>query len=80
MLDILGGPTAPFQISIIRGRLNDIKEGRVSFFEFHVEGRDKMQALLVLEIALACTNRSPEARPPINQVLENLRRVRLSIE
>ncbi|XXG89943.1 hypothetical protein AAC387_Pa12g1824 [Persea americana] len=80
VLDILGGPTAPFQISIIRGRLNDIKEGRVSFFEFHVEGRDKMQALLVLEIALACTNRSPEARPPINQVLENLRRVRLSIE
>lgn len=75
LLDILGGQRAPFQISCIRASKGEIEEGRVSFFEFYVEGRAKKQALQVLEIALACTNWSPEARPPINQVLENLRGV-----
>lgn len=75
LLDLLGGSTAPFQVSCIRERKVEIKEGKIGFFEFYVEGKAKQQALQVLEIALACTNQLPEARPKIDQILVNLRQI-----
>ncbi|KAL5989283.1 hypothetical protein ACLOJK_010173 [Asimina triloba] len=73
VLDILGGPTAPFQKNYISERKEDIREGKISFFEFPAEGEAKSQAFKVLDIALACTHASPETRPTIEQILDNLR-------
>ncbi|KAM7491475.1 hypothetical protein LguiA_034396 [Lonicera macranthoides] len=42
--------------------------GKKEIFEFHCEGKGRRQALKVLDIGLACTNRSPEARPSIEQI------------
>ncbi|KAF5192195.1 Leucine-rich repeat receptor-like protein kinase pxc1 [Thalictrum thalictroides] len=72
VLDMLGGPDAPCQVHCIQDRKEEIKEGVAPFFEFLVEGKARKQALLVLDIALSCTNRSPEARPSIDQILVNL--------
>ncbi|KAF8412132.1 hypothetical protein HHK36_000088 [Tetracentron sinense] len=69
VLDMLGGSKAPFLISCILERKEGIKEGVIEFFEFFVKERERKQALQVLDIALACTNRSPEARPSIDQIL-----------
>ncbi|XP_058095986.1 probable inactive receptor kinase At5g58300 [Magnolia sinica] len=75
VLDLLGGPTAPFQINCILERKEEIKAGKISFFEFIVEGTAKKRALKVLDMALSCTNRSPDARPTIDQILGVLREV-----
>ncbi|OVA01940.1 Protein kinase domain [Macleaya cordata] len=68
VLDMLGGPKAPFQISYILEKKEEIKEGKVEFFEFFVEGNKRKQALQVLDTALACIN-PPDARPSIDQIL-----------
>ncbi|KAK1274961.1 putative inactive receptor kinase [Acorus gramineus] len=72
VLDVLGGSRAPFEISPILERKEHIKEGRIYFFEYFVEGRAKKQAVEVLDIALACTNRAPEARPTAEQIVARL--------
>ncbi|KAK1284866.1 Inactive leucine-rich repeat receptor-like serine/threonine-protein kinase [Acorus calamus] len=72
VLDVLGGSRAPFEISTILERKEQIKEGRIYFFEYFVEGRAKKQAVEVLDIALACTNREPEARPTAEQIVAQL--------
>ncbi|PIA49066.1 hypothetical protein AQUCO_01300126v1 [Aquilegia coerulea] len=72
VLDMLGGPEAPYQIHCILERKEEIKEGVAPFFEFIVEGKARKQALLVLDIALSCATRSPEARPSIDQILPSL--------
>ncbi|KAF6173013.1 hypothetical protein GIB67_006389 [Kingdonia uniflora] len=69
VLDILGGPKASTQISCILERKKEIKEGVYVFFECLVEGKGRMQAFQVLELALACVNKSHEARPSIDKIL-----------
>ncbi|KAG6781165.1 hypothetical protein POTOM_014054 [Populus tomentosa] len=39
---------------------------------YTVEGKERKQALLVLDIALQCADKVPEARPPIEQTLRRL--------
>jgi hypothetical protein len=53
-------------------RMEEIKKGDIEFFEFIVEGKERKQALLVLDIALKCADKVPEARPPIEQTLRRL--------
>ncbi|KAK9143977.1 hypothetical protein Syun_013377 [Stephania yunnanensis] len=69
VLDMLGGPRAPLEISCIVTRKDEISEGVLGFFEFIVEGRERKQALRVLDLALACTNKFTEARPSMEHVL-----------
>lgn len=61
VLDILRGPVE------IKGNLKDIQED--DLFEFCVEGNERMQALRVLDIGLACLNKSPESRPTIQKIM-----------
>ncbi|XP_022733403.1 probable inactive receptor kinase At5g58300 [Durio zibethinus] len=72
LLDLLAGVTDPGYIKCIVDTKESVKLGNNAFFEFHVQGKERNQALKVLDIALACTNRSPEARPSIEQILLNL--------
>ncbi|PON41979.1 Tyrosine-protein kinase [Trema orientale] len=77
ILEILGGPEGTNMVMAnklvkenIKGRL---KEGEIEFFEFSLkEGKERKQASQVLDIALACTNRQPEARPLIEHILLHL--------
>ncbi|KAK9143965.1 hypothetical protein Syun_013365 [Stephania yunnanensis] len=69
VLDMLGGPRAPLEISCIVKRQDEISEGVLGFFEFIVEGRERKQALRVLDLALACSNKFTEARPSMEHVL-----------
>ncbi|KAK8692851.1 hypothetical protein V6N13_070456 [Hibiscus sabdariffa] len=50
-------------------------ESENMLFEFDAHGTDRKQALMVLDIALSCTDLLPEARPPISQILLFLNRV-----
>lgn len=72
ILDLLGGPMAPEFKSWITEKKEEIRNGTCDFFEFAMKGKEKSQALKVLDIALACTNNSPDARPSINQILPYL--------
>ncbi|EOY24995.1 Leucine-rich repeat protein kinase family protein, putative [Theobroma cacao] len=72
LLDVLGGVREPGFIECIVETKESIKLGKSTFFEFDVQGRERRQALKVLDIALACTNRLAEARPSIEQILLNL--------
>ncbi|KAJ4711908.1 putative Leucine-rich repeat protein kinase family protein [Melia azedarach] len=70
VMDILAGSRFPWlKTKCILENKEDIKEGKIEFFEFTVEGKERKRAMQVLDIALACTNRLPEARPSIEQVL-----------
>lgn len=69
ILDLLGGPKAPELKSCVIEKKEDIRNGSCDFFEFSIEGKEKRQALKVLDIALACTNNSPDARPSMEQIL-----------
>ncbi|XP_062076040.1 probable inactive receptor kinase At3g08680 [Humulus lupulus] len=76
ILDMLGGPEGTNLVMSSKLVL-EIKEkivlGEIEFFEFPLEeGKEWTQASQVLDIALACTNRSPEARPLIQQILLHL--------
>lgn len=73
VLDILGGPdAAPDYEKCILQKKEEIQDGSFEFFEFAVEGKEREQAVQLLEIGLACTNRSDEGRPSIEQVLLSL--------
>lgn len=61
VLDILRGPVE------IKGNFKDIQED--DLFEFCVEGNERIQALRVLDIGLACLNKSPESRPTIQKIM-----------
>lgn len=69
ILDMLGGSQAPGLRMCIIDKKEYIKDGSLQFFELFMEGKDRKQALLVLDIALTCTNKLPEARPSIEQIL-----------
>ncbi|KAK4844868.1 hypothetical protein QYF36_025332 [Acer negundo] len=70
LLDILGGSNLKrgFRKCILENKA-EIREGQLEFFEFAVEGKERKRALHILDIALTCTNRSAECRPPIDQIL-----------
>ncbi|XWS38246.1 hypothetical protein CRYUN_Cryun19dG0114400 [Craigia yunnanensis] len=70
LLHMLAGE--PGFIKCILDTKESIKQGKSTFFEFHVQGKERKQALKALDTALACTNRLPEARPSIQQILLNL--------
>lgn len=71
IIDVVAGSRFPAGFS--KCSLEEIKEGAVGHcFEFAVEGREMRRALQVLDIALACTNPLPEARPSIQQILLSL--------
>ncbi|XWS61631.1 hypothetical protein CRYUN_Cryun07bG0143000 [Craigia yunnanensis] len=72
LLDMLAGVREPGHIKWILDTKESIKQGKSTFFEFHVQGKERKQALKVLDIALACTNRLPDGRPTIEQILMNL--------
>ncbi|KAF8380085.1 hypothetical protein HHK36_027555 [Tetracentron sinense] len=71
VLDILGGPKEPFRISSILEEKEKIKEGVIEFFEFSVKGRERKKALKVLDIALACTNRTKQGAYELDLYLSN---------
>ncbi|KAL9349856.1 hypothetical protein Peur_057111 [Populus x canadensis] len=72
LLDMLGGPRVRDFRNGVMERMEEIKKGDIEFFEFIVEGKEREQALLVLDIALKCADKVPEARPPIEQTLSRL--------
>ncbi|XP_022754158.1 probable inactive receptor kinase At5g16590 [Durio zibethinus] len=72
LLGMLAGVREPGYIKYILDTMESIKQGTSIFFEFHVQGKERKQALKVLDIVLACTNRLLEARPSIEQILLNL--------
>lgn len=69
LLDLLAGPKAPESKNEIIKNKEKIRNGTCHFFEFPTEGKARKQALKVLDIALACTNNSPDARPSMEQIL-----------
>ncbi|KAK1565016.1 hypothetical protein Q3G72_016864 [Acer saccharum] len=70
LFDILGGSNLKrgFRKCILENKA-EIREGKIEFFEFAVEGKERKRALHILDIALACTTRLAESRPPIDQIL-----------
>ncbi|XAR70188.1 Non-specific serine/threonine protein kinase [Bertholletia excelsa] len=73
MLDLLGGPGAPGLRSCILEKKEEIKKEDCKFFEVPVAGKEKIQALQVLDIALACTTTTTNLRPSIENILKSLR-------
>ncbi|XP_057463804.1 inactive leucine-rich repeat receptor-like serine/threonine-protein kinase At1g60630 [Actinidia eriantha] len=72
MLDLLGGTKAPSLRDCIMEKIEEIKSGNCDFFEGNLEGKEQNQALIVLDLALACTHESPEARPSIERIVIHL--------
>ncbi|CAN0908793.1 Probable inactive receptor kinase At3g08680 [Linum grandiflorum] len=82
LLDMLGGSEAAGKRDWINAKRKEemmmIEGGGMSrwledeLFEFKVEGKGMKQALQVLDIALACTNKLAEGRPNIQQILNFL--------
>ena len=73
ILDLLGGPEGTNLVMSNTLEKEDIKEGEIEFFEFSLrQGKEWKQASKVLDIALGCTNRAPEARPTIKHTLLHL--------
>ncbi|XP_050229875.1 probable inactive receptor kinase At3g08680 [Mercurialis annua] len=70
LLDMLGGARAPNSVNCIIERKEEIKSGAIEFFEFAVQGKERLQALQILEIGLACKRKSPDARPSIQHILK----------
>lgn len=69
LLDLLAGHTSSESKNEIIEKKEEIKNGKCQFFEFPTTGKARKQALKVLDIALACTNNSPDARPSMEQIL-----------
>lgn len=70
LLDVLAGVREPSYIECIVEAKESIRQGKSIFFEFDMQaGKERKQALKVLDIALACTNSFPEDRPSIQQLL-----------
>lgn len=72
ILEILGGPKAVGLKHCILENKDEIREGKVDFFEFNAKGKERKQAFKVLEIGLSCSNCSPEGIPSIDQILYNI--------
>ncbi|KAF5730069.1 hypothetical protein HS088_TW20G00439 [Tripterygium wilfordii] len=69
LMDMLGGSGDDDFQNWTQEKKQDIKDGDVEFFEFIMEGKERKQALMVLDIALACINKSADDRPSIEQIL-----------
>ncbi|KAJ0048802.1 hypothetical protein Pint_15004 [Pistacia integerrima] len=69
IMDILAGSRFPTFKRLIVEMKEDIKEGKVDFFEFDLDPRERMRASQILDIALGCISQPPEGRPSIEQVL-----------
>lgn len=71
LLDILAGPKG---LSMKKNGAREKKEamkfeGGLDFFEFCVkDGKERRQVSKVFDVALACTNAKPEARPSIDEI------------
>ncbi|XVF53053.1 hypothetical protein PTKIN_Ptkin05aG0068700 [Pterospermum kingtungense] len=72
LLDMLAEVKEPSYIQCIVDTKDSIRQGKSVFFEFDVQGKERKQALKVLDMALDCTNSLPEARPSIQQILLDL--------
>lgn len=77
LLDILAEPMG---LEMTRGinekQANMNLEGGLEFFDFPVkERKERRQVSMVLQIALACTNAKPEARPPIEEIAFNISKI-----
>ncbi|KAB2069749.1 hypothetical protein ES319_A08G112400v1 [Gossypium barbadense] len=72
LLDMLGAVQDLSYMDCIVKLKESIKQGDIPFFEFHMKGKERKQALKVLEIALACTSSLPETRPSVHQILFDL--------
>ncbi|KAL4339175.1 hypothetical protein GQ457_08G032470 [Hibiscus cannabinus] len=72
LLDMLAGVQELSSINCIVKMKEMIKEGESTFFEFPVRGKERRQALKVLEIALASTTSFPETRPSMEQIMLDL--------
>ncbi|WCJ26487.1 receptor-like kinase 1 [Euphorbia peplus] len=71
LLDILGGlGVAKCSIKWIIERKERIRKGEIDFFEIPLEGKERQQALKVLDVALVCRNKIPEDRPSIESILK----------
>ncbi|XP_065859027.1 probable inactive receptor kinase At2g26730 [Euphorbia lathyris] len=71
LLDILGGlGVAKCSIKWIIERKDKIRKGEIEFFEFPLEGKERQQALKVLDVALVCRNKVVEDRPCIEGILK----------
>lgn len=73
VMDILGGLEA--KEKCIVAKKEAIRDGSLGFFDFVVDEKERVQALQVLEIGLACMNDVAEERPSIEQVVLNLDRI-----
>lgn len=72
LLDMLAGVQDLSYKDCIVKLEDSVKQGDIPFSEFHMKGKERKQALKVLEIALACTSSLPETRPSIHQILFDL--------
>ncbi|PQM36741.1 putative receptor-like protein kinase [Prunus yedoensis var. nudiflora] len=70
LLDVLAGPKGLRMTKGAKEKKEGLKlEGGSEFFEFAVkEGKERRQVSRVLDIAFACTNAKPEARPSIEEI------------
>lgn len=73
LVNVLAGPKALVMAGCLAEDKEKIKDGSIEFFEFPVsEGIEKEQAFQVLEIALACIKKKPEARPSMEHIVLHL--------
>ncbi|KAL3742911.1 hypothetical protein ACJRO7_018248 [Eucalyptus globulus] len=73
MLDVISGDKGmgDYRKCVLRKK-EEIVEGRMDFFDFGADGRERSQAMQVLEMALECTNEVAKERPPMEQILKTL--------
>ncbi|XP_052210380.1 probable inactive receptor kinase At3g08680 [Diospyros lotus] len=70
MLDLLGGIKSMKRCS--KEERVEIRRGKFDLLEAPMEGKGREEAMKVFEVALACTDPSPEARPSIDRLLFDL--------
>uniref|UniRef100_A0A7N0VAU7 Protein kinase domain-containing protein n=1 Tax=Kalanchoe fedtschenkoi TaxID=63787 RepID=A0A7N0VAU7_KALFE len=69
VLDMLGGPRAPGMVHCIRTNKEGIENGKLEFFEFATNVKERNEALVVLDTALACVDELAAERPSMNRIL-----------
>ncbi|CAM8957058.1 unnamed protein product [Rhodiola kirilowii] len=71
VLDMLGGPNgAPDKVHCIRTNKEKIKNHKVEFFEHALNQKERKQAMVALDMALACVDELAETRPSMNSILK----------
>ncbi|CAM8953991.1 unnamed protein product [Rhodiola kirilowii] len=71
VLDMLGGPNgAPDKVHCIRTNKEKIKNQKVEFFEHALNQKERKQAMVALDMALACVDELAETRPSMNSILK----------